>query len=107
MSNGWEFIAPSTVIVRGGSHPAVYRLYIDLRAVTESGAGDPVMLASFLQVGMKTAVWGFQFHNIIQELVVEPEPGLGSFINMALFDCRGEGRLPWPSFPSHQSSCSC
>ena len=51
MSNGWEFIAPSTVIVRGGSHPAVYRLFIDLRAVTESGAGDPLMLASFLQVG--------------------------------------------------------
>ena len=50
MSRGWEFIAPSTVVVRGGSHPAVYRLFIDLRAVAESGAGDPVMLASFLQV---------------------------------------------------------
>jgi hypothetical protein len=48
--SAWEFISPSTVIARGGSHPAVYRLYIDLRAVADSAAGDPVMLTAFLQV---------------------------------------------------------
>ncbi|GAX83533.1 hypothetical protein CEUSTIGMA_g10958.t1 [Chlamydomonas eustigma] len=43
----WELIAPSTVIDRS-AHQAVYRLYLDLRAVADS-CGDPVLLASFLQ----------------------------------------------------------
>ena len=51
LMSSWKFVAPSTVIVRGGAHPAVHRLYIDQRAVADSGAGDPVALTSFLQVG--------------------------------------------------------
>ncbi len=43
----WEFVAPATAIDRG-THQAVYRLYIDLRAVSDS-CDDPEVLASFLQ----------------------------------------------------------
>ena len=58
--SAWEYIAPSTVIARGGSHPAVYRLYIDLRAVADSRAGDPVMLTAFLQVWREDKTRGLE-----------------------------------------------